>query len=171
MVSVSSFPPLSTDDAKVLVLGSMPGIKSLEMQQYYAHPRNAFWPIMMALFDAGNIIDYQHKITLLTANKVALWDVLKNCDRPGSMDTAIDQNTLECNNFVRFFRDHPNITWVYFNGGAAEKFYSKWVIPLLIDDYQYLQYYRLPSTSPAHAAMSLAEKTEQWRIIQTIVKS
>ena len=166
MVSVTGFSPLSKADARVLVLGSMPGVKSLEMQQYYGHPRNGFWPIMTCLFGTINIDDYRQKQDLLTANKIALWDVLKNCYRPGSMDSAIDQDRLECNDFARFFCSHPDIRRVYFNGAAAEKIYKKWVDPVLVDDYGYLQYYKLPSTSPAYAAMSLIEKTEKWRVLQ-----
>ena len=170
MANVTGFPPLATASAKVLILGSMPSVKSLEKQQYYGHPRNAFWPIIGTLFGTESIASYAQKQALLAANNIAVWDVLKHCYRPGSMDTAIDQKTMECNDFLTFFSDHPRISHVFFNGGTAEKFYKKFVSPLLTENHCYLQYYRLPSTSPAYAAINLAEKTEQWRILQFTIK-
>lgn len=164
MAAVNSFPPLSRVDARILILGSMPGVRSLAEQQYYAHPRNSFWPIMSTLFGPIDLSDYRQKKSLLINHQIALWDVLEQCYRPGSLDAAIDPNSLACNDFNSFFKRHPGLTHIYFNGASADKFFTRHVTPTL-DVGNRLVYQRLPSTSPAHAAMTLTEKTEHWRAI------
>ncbi|MBV7482712.1 DNA-deoxyinosine glycosylase [Bordetella sp. BOR01] len=148
--------------ARILVLGSMPGVASLRRQQYYAHPRNAFWPIAAAVFgfDAG--AGYAERVAALAAAGVALWDVLQACDRAGSLDADIDEATAEPNDFDAFFRAHPGIARVYFNGAKAAALYRRRVLPRLVDGGR-LQYLDLPSTSPAHAAMSLQDKSAAWQ--------
>ena len=84
------FPPIAAPDARILILGSMPGQKSLEESQYYAHPRNSFWPIIFNILKTNNELTYNDRKTLLIKNKIALWDVLKSCYREGSLDTNID---------------------------------------------------------------------------------
>lgn len=156
---VASFPPLEPDKAKILILGSMPGVASLTAQQYYAHPRNAFWPIMAALFNFSPNAPYAEKVSKLMAAKVAVWDVLATCYRPGSLDSAIDPTSTVPNNFAAFFARQPYLTRIFFNGAAAEQAFRRQVLPHLPHA---LPFTRLPSTSPAHAALSLAEKTAQW---------
>lgn len=168
MATITGFPALACSDAKVLILGSMPSVKSLAMQQYYGHPRNAFWVIMIILFGSIDSTDYQQKITLLRSHKIALWDVLKHCQRSGSMDSAIDQQSIICNDFNRFFQEHSAIANICFNGSSAQKIFHKQVDPLIQDAYPDLHYHQLPSTSSAYAAMSLTQKTEHWRILQTL---
>lgn len=160
-----SFPPVVTKSARKLVLGSMPGLKSLEVQQYYAHPQNAFWYIMSQLYDAP-IDTYSQRMALVRKNGIALWEVLKCCERHGSLDTRIDDDTIEVNDFVSFFMAYPDITHVYLNGGKAAKEFMKRVLPALPEDIAArLKLHPMPSTSPAHAGMKKADKVKAWRRI------
>jgi len=162
---IYSFPPIALPDAKVLVLGSIPGIASLDAQQYYAHPRNSFWYIIEQLFAKTTPQNYEQKKQLLLTNNIAVWDVLKACIREGSLDSSIQQESVEANDFENFFNLHKNISNVFFNGAAAEKEFNKHVMHLADIKSRRLQFHRLPSTSPAHAAMSREKKLEAWKII------
>ncbi len=162
MNPVTSFAPLSRPFAKLLVLGSMPGVASLTAQQYYAHPRNSFWPIMahMAGFDA--VDSYAVRVEALTRAGIAVWDVLQSCVRPGSLDSAIQAGTRVPNDFAAFFRSHPGIRLVCFNGAEAQQSFVRYVLPgLPAAD---LRYVRLPSTSPAHA-MAFDRKLAAWHAV------
>ena len=163
---VTSFPPVAADDAQLLILGSMPGIKSLEAGEYYAHPRNAFWPIMVELFGVQGLETYQEKTALLRANRIALWDVLQHCIRTGSLDSAIKNDTIVTNDFENFLRSHQQIRHIFFNGGKAETEFLKRVLPALPQQITArLILERLPSTSPAMASLSLAQKCAAWRCV------
>lgn len=166
MTNAESFPPVATPQARVLILGSMPGQASLQAQQYYAHPRNAFWHIMGELFGAGPELPYGQRCSILTSQQVAVWDVLKRCWRPGSLDSAIDPASVEANDFRRFLAEHPAIHHVFFNGRKAEQTFSRHVTPVL--ENPTLQYTTLPSTSPAHAAMSREQKCRAWSMIASV---
>ena len=161
---VCGFPPVSRADARVLILGSMPGRESLAQQRYYAHPRNGFWPIMRELFTLTGT-DYRQNVLQLIQNHVAVWDVLKACFRTGSLDSEIDARTIVTNDFQDFFAGHPQIRRVFFNGARAESIYLKHVLPGLDGTPAALTLKRLPSTSPAHASMSLEQKLEEWRAL------
>lgn len=163
MSYVHSFPPIANAQARVLILGSMPGKLSLQAQQYYAHPHNAFWPILGELVGAHAELPYQARMQVLKANGIALWDVLKSCTREGSLDSDIDDASIIANDFASFHRTHPDITYVFFNGAKAEDSYRKYVLPSLDSP---LQYQRLPSTSPAHASLSRAQKLKAWEIVK-----
>lgn len=165
-VLISGFGPVADSMAQVLILGSMPSVASLHKQQYYGHRRNAFWPIMMRLFAESVDSDYQQRKQILLVNHVAVWDVLQSCQRRGSLDANIDAESIKTNDFITFYREHKAIRQVFFNGGMAEKVYKQRVLPRLGDEFAYLEYRRLPSTSPAHAAMSLSQKCEAWRVIR-----
>jgi hypoxanthine-DNA glycosylase len=143
----------------------MPGQKSLDENQYYAHPRNSFWPIMFELFGSNEIFNYEQRKQLLLDNNIAAWDVLKSCYREGSLDSDIDNSTIEANDFNSFFKKHAKITAVFFNGTKAEQLFKKEVLNNL-KQHQHLKYYKLPSTSPAHAAMSKEEKLLKWKLIK-----
>ena len=158
-----SFPPLADSAARVLILGSMPGEASLHAGQYYAHPRNAFWPIMGDLFGAGTALPYAARVRRLQAAGIALWDVLAVCARSGSLDAAIDARSIIANDLVSFFARHPGISHVFFNGTTAERCFLRHVQPALETDV--LELLRLPSTSPAHAAMTYAHKRAAWRAV------
>ena len=159
---VSCFPPIADRHARVLILGSMPGKESLRAQQYYAHPRNAFWRIMGDLIGATPDLAYAERTRTLKAAGIAVWDVLASCTRSSSLDADIDPNTMEMNDFATFYRKHPHLVQVFFNGAMAEKFYFKHIGPNLNAK---LRYQRLPSTSPAHAGMPYVQKLHHWRVV------
>lgn len=126
---IGSFPPVATSDAAVLILGSMPGAASLAARQYYAHPRNAFWPIMEALFAISPALPYQDRLSALAGRRVALWDVMASCVRPGSLDSSIVKTSVTPNDFTAFFRTHQKIHTVFFNGAKAEETWRRFVAP------------------------------------------
>ena len=141
----------------MLVLGTMPSVKSLEVQQYYAHPQNAFWPIMGVLFGADRSMPYVRRLAVLDKAGVALWDSLAACVRPGSLDSSI---TDEVPNDLRaFFAKYPKITHVFFNGAKSESAFRRHTMPMLVHGSQIFQ--RLPSTSPARA-IGLEAKLRAW---------
>jgi len=161
---IRSFPPIAGRNARVLVLGSMPGRASLAARRYYAHPHNAFWRIVGELLGLDPAAPYQARVRALKAARIALWDVLHSCVREGSLDARIEEELA--NDFAAFFRRHPGITKVVFNGAKAEASYRRHVLPAL--GATRLRYSRLPSTSPAHAGMTYARKRRAWR---TVLKS
>jgi len=158
-----SFPPIADEHAETLIVGSMPGRASLTVGRYYAHPHNAFWKIMAALLAFDVAASYQAKVEALLSNRIALWDVLQSCSRQGSLDTSIERDSEVPNDFAAFFRLHPNITHVFFNGTKAEVSYRRHVLKRI--EVRPLVYTRLPSTSPAHAGRSFDQKLEAWRVI------
>jgi hypoxanthine-DNA glycosylase len=158
------FAPVARPDARILILGSMPGVASLEATQYYAFPRNVFWKIMGDLFAAGPDLGYPLRLQKLIENHIALWDVIDACHRPGSLDSAISDDGMATNNFNAFFTQHPHIGQVFFNGQKAAVLFKKKVAPGLKESYEYLT---LPSTSPAHAAKSYTAKLKAWSAIKT----
>jgi hypoxanthine-DNA glycosylase len=163
MVEIYSFPPIASADARVLILGSMPGEMSLRMQQYYAHKQNVFWRIMGDLIGAGRNLEYPDRIEIVKSNGIALWESLMSCRRPGSLDSAIDKASMVPNDFARFYEAHPGITHVFFNGGTAAQVYKRHVIPKLGIEHAHLKYEQLPSTSPAHASLKYEQKLQAWQ--------
>jgi double-stranded uracil-DNA glycosylase len=133
-----SFPPIAGSDASRLILGSMPGTASLQAREYYAHPRNAFWTIVESLLDIKRAAPYSERCGALATAGFAVWDVLKACRRSGSLDSAIEPDSIVANNFRRFLQRNPGI----------ER-------PRIT----------LPSTSPANASFTLQEKIRAWRVI------
>ncbi|AGA91968.1 G:T/U mismatch-specific DNA glycosylase [Thioflavicoccus mobilis 8321] len=160
-----AFPPIVGDRPKTLILGSMPGEASLRRQQYYGHPSNAFWPIMAGLLGIAPNADYAERTAALVAAGIALWDVMAECERRGSLDTAIRPASIRVNDFQAFFDTHTDIDLVAFNGGTAEREYHRRVQPGLSPAAQTIATCRLPSTSPAYAGMSLADKARAWHAI------
>ena len=157
---IRSFAPIADRRARVLILGSMPGIRSLQARQYYAHPQNAFWRILCDLMGIDRSAPYQKRIRTLKSARIALWDVLHSCMRDGSLDTRIE--TEVANDFDAFFARHPGITHVFFNGAKAETSFRRHVHGWIDTR---LRYARLPSTSPAHASMPYPRKLAAWRVI------
>lgn len=152
---ISGFPPVVPPLSRLLILGSMPGEKSLEQQEYYAHPRNLFWPFMAALNEEAVPGDYEQKKQLLSRLNIALWDVCATCIRQGSLDTAILQEVP--NNIEQFLKSHPSIHTLVFNGQKAASLYRKYG-----KEERGLSYLTLPSTSPANAGISLEDKRKAW---------
>ncbi len=166
MKSLIGFSPLVNSDARVLILGSMPSEESLKQKAYYAHPRNSFWYIMSELFAFDLTLSYEERVARLLRNKVAVWDVLKTCKRKGSLDSAIDSKSVINNEFDVFYQHYSFIKSIFFNGIRAEAEYNKRVLPLLNDVTRKFQSFRLPSTSPAMAALSKQEKLKAWSILK-----
>lgn len=161
-----SFPPLATPSARVLILGSMPGEESLRRRQYYAFRHNLFWPIIGALLGFDPSLPYARRVARLVARGVAVWDVLESCEREGSLDGDIRPASEVPNDFKRFFREHPRVRAVFFNGGKAQHAFRRHVLPRLGERAGSLHCVRLPSTSPAHAGMPRAAKLAAWRVIE-----
>ena len=156
------FPPVADASARVLVLGSLPGRKSLEMGQYYAQPHNAFWRIMGSLFGAEPTLPYVERLARLRAHGVAVWDVLAAGERDGSLDSAIVRSSIVVNDFAGFFPAHPRIELICFNGTTAAALFRRRVQPGLPAEWAGLETRVLPSTSPANAALRFERKLERW---------
>lgn len=147
----------------MLILGSMPGVASLEADAYYAHPRNVFWPIMGELFGAGPELPYAERCERLQAAGVAVWDVLRECRREGSLDASIEPDTEQANDLAGLFARWPRIDRVVFNGQKAEAAFRRHVAATLSGEVvDRLTLVRAPSTSPAYASLSFEEKLAAW---------
>jgi hypoxanthine-DNA glycosylase len=153
------FPPVVDERARTLILGSFPSAQSLATGQYYANPRNAFWPITGELFGFDAAAPYGKRLAALQSHGVALWDVLRVCRRVGSADSAIEPKSLAANDFDELFAHYPTITTVHFNGAKAADLFRK-----LATATDRIRYQRLPSTSPAHV-MRPGAKLAAWRVI------
>lgn len=158
---MQSFAAVAAPDARVLILGSMPGVASLTAGRYYAHAQNQFWRINGALLAAGPELPYEQRLLRLQAAGVALWDVFASCVRAGSLDADIKPGTIVVNDLAGFLRRHAAVRYVLFNGAAAEQGFRRRVLPRL--DEPELRLLRLPSTSPANAAITYERKLALWR--------
>lgn len=144
----------------------MPGRESLRQQQYYAHPRNAFWPIIEALLGLPPGHSYPARVAALKAADIALWDVLQSCERSSSLDADIAEHSIVPNAIGDFLAAHPGVAAIYFNGAKAEQSFRRYVLPALgASTAATLALHRLPSTSPAHAALGFAAKLAAWQIL------
>ena len=149
-------PPVVGADTRVLILGSFPGAASLNAQQYYAYPRNHFWPIMAQLWPQHpQPQDYAGRCDWLLARGLGLWDVYASCERAGSLDSAIRNASV--NDFAALQAHCPQLVAAAHNGG--ESFRHAKSVQAILD----LPVYRLPSTSPANASWSMERKLEGWR--------
>jgi hypoxanthine-DNA glycosylase len=157
-----SFAPLVRADARLLILGSMPGAASLAAQQYYAHPQNQFWPIMERLCGARRSLSYASRLQRLQQCRVALWDVLHSCVRCGSLDASIEHASAVPNDLPQLLRAHPGIERLCCNGGTAYRALHRYFGTQLQREFPQLLCLQLPSTSPAHARMRLADKLVAW---------
>jgi double-stranded uracil-DNA glycosylase len=159
---VVSFAPVLPSRAHVLVLGSLPSVASLAQQQYYAHPRNAFWPIMAELLEFDASLAYAERVEQLRRQGVALWDVCHSAQRSGSLDTAIKARGLVANDIAGLLALQPSIRCVFLNGAAAATLFRRWVEPTLAPRFASLPRWTLPSTSPANATMTVRRKVREW---------
>ncbi|PJA31700.1 MAG: DNA-deoxyinosine glycosylase [Zetaproteobacteria bacterium CG_4_9_14_3_um_filter_53_7] len=167
----TGFPYSANSNAQVLILGSMPGRKSLAEDQYYAHPQNGFWSIMGELFGFDTGLAYEERLARLREVGVALWDTAHQCIRPGSLDSAIEIESVVANDFESFFKGHHQIRTIFFNGRKAEELYRRLVQTNLSPEFQQIEQHLLPSTSPANAAMNRSQKLEQWKIVRDTLEN
>lgn len=158
----NSFPPISTQDAFILVLGSMPGEVSLQKSQYYAHPGNIFWKIMCIAAGIDLTASYSQRVEILKAKKVALWDVLKQCEREGSLDSSIKRHSEEANNLIEFLTRHPKVEKICFNGQKALNSFNRHILKANPDLQEKYRLVLLPSTSPANASIPYETKYNIW---------
>ena len=159
---IAGLPPIAAPSACLLVLGSMPSVASLAAGEYYAHPRNQFWPIVAEICGFDAAAPYPRRLAALAARRIAVWDVVASCVRAGSLDSGIDERSIIVNPFEEFVARHPAIRRICFNGRKAEAAWRRYVEPQLPAGRK-LEYRLLPSTSPAHAGMSYRRKLRVWR--------
>ena len=161
MAKCKSFKPQISENSKILVLGSMPGVKSLEMQQYYAHPQNRFWKLMGLFCNCKNMheFNYEQKINTLLKNNFALWDVIKTCEREGSLDSDIEKEIP--NKIPKLLKKYKNIETICLNGNKAYTAFKKH-FPELMKQYKIC---KMPSTSPANAKYTLQKLYDEWKTL------
>jgi len=159
----TAFPAIVDENCTVLLLGTMPGDRSLLMQQYYGHAGNHFWKLIYTLFDTAVEPDYEARKHFLLAHGIALWDVLESCTCVGSLDSNIKNEVV--NDFALFYNEHPEIAHVFFDSKAAEKFYLKHV-----GKSEGKTYHLLPSPSRANASKTFDQKLELWKELLLYVK-
>ena len=161
-MNCTSFPPQIYKDSRVLILGTMPGVRSLQEQQYYAHPQNLFWRIMFAVLEEERTDDYSEKLEMLRTDKIALWDTIETCTRKGSLDAAIRNE--EQNDVAQLLSEFPNVRAVFCNGQKSYKNTLK-----LLGEDSTVRIFAMPSTSPAYAVMSFEEKLAKWSILKNFL--
>ena len=165
-MKVSSFPPQVGAGCKLLVLGTVPSLRSLQMRQSYAHPHNLFWSFMGILYDAGPELPYAERIARLHAAGVGIWDVLKDCHRPGSLDSSIRPDSEVPNDIPGLLADCPTIGAIALNGGKAQQVFARRILPAIAAERrESLAILALPSTSPANASIPRDVKLERWRAL------
>ena len=160
---IHTFGPSVSARCRVLILGTMPGVASLAAGQYYAHPRNQFWDVMGALFGTGRDLPYAQRLARLRTRGVALWDVVAECERPGSLDSDIRHE--KPNDIAGLLRDHPRIRALIFNGQPAARLFRRH-FPALLPQVRWVV---MPSTSPAHATRTAAAKQKAWSKLLSFV--
>ncbi|WP_348672812.1 DNA-deoxyinosine glycosylase [uncultured Abyssibacter sp.] len=167
--TVTGFPPIADHRARVLILGSLPSVASVQAHQYYGHPRNAFWPIMGALFGFEPTLDYPDRCARLREAGVAVWDVAAQADRPGSLDADIRGASVRPNPLDALLDECPRIARVFLNGGTAATLFRRHH-PRSTRIAQ-LPATRLPSTSPAHASLRFEQKLQAWTVVKQAVQN
>lgn len=156
---LTAFSPIIGKEPKVLILGSMPSVKSLSEHQYYGHPRNGFWTIICSILDKPMVDDYEQRTTYIKQSPLILWDVLDSCEREGSLDSAIREESV--NDFEKLFETYQTIEAICFNGQTAYKLYKRHVGFESFEG----EVHVLPSTSPAYVK-PLAEKEKEWSVLK-----
>jgi hypoxanthine-DNA glycosylase len=154
----TSFDPISNSETSVLILGSMPGDKSLELNEYYGHSRNKFWKIISKITNNDLPLSYADKKTLLAKTKIGIWDVAQKANRKGSLDNAIQDE--EPNDLNSFISKHKSLKIIGFNGTKAEALFDKY-----FTRQAGIKYISLPSTSPANTGIDFDNICKIWRQI------
>ena len=162
-MKASSFAPVAGPDARILILGTLPGAASLAAGQYYAHPRNAFWAIMGELVGVAVTLPYRDRIERLIERRIALWDVCASARRNGSLDSAIRSGSVLPNDIAGFLSSHEDVRLICFNGVRASELFRRLVLPSLGSSARTVNKLTLPSTSPAYAGMPFDRKLDVWR--------
>jgi hypoxanthine-DNA glycosylase len=158
MTTIASFAPIVDATTEILILGSIPSVKSLEKVEYYGNKQNQFWKIIFSIFKQESVPEYyKNKVNFLLQNRIGLWDVVRNCERKGSLDIAIKHQ--EINDFDTFLNEHPKITTLLFNGKTAYQFFYK-----KYGQTKGITYYVMPSTSPANT-IPFENKLNEWSLI------
>ena len=160
MSECESFDPIIDNESKILILGSMPGRKSLAMQQYYAHPQNRFWKLLAQLLEEKLPQNYQEKQNLLLSQHIALWDTLAYCEREGSLDSDIKNE--QPNALLPLLAEHKQLRAIFCNGGKAQAAFKRYFAKKLPHD---IAVYYFHSTSPANARMRLDDLAQEWQVI------
>ncbi len=154
----SGFPPVIDKNTEILILGSLPSDMSIVKGEYYANPQNQFWRIIFTIYNNGVPVgDYKIKIDLLLKNKIGLWDVLTEANRPGSLDSNIKEEVL--NDFSGLFIDYPKIRLMAFNGDKAFNLYPKKRAGL-----PQKELVKLPSSSSANTSKNVLMKVKEWQV-------
>ncbi|MFS0782658.1 DNA-deoxyinosine glycosylase [Bacillus sp. 1P06AnD] len=163
MTVINSMQPISAPDAKVLILGSMPGEISIQKQQYYGNGRNHFWPIVYSLFDEPLEEDYRLRVEFALRHRLALWDVIGSCRRKGSLDSSIREEVP--NKLIPFIKQHPQLKLILFNGTKAFATFKKYFGNEPVEGIGYML---MPSTSPTPGKYNKTyeEKLECWHVIK-----
>ena len=163
-MKITGFPPIARRRPHILILGSIPSEESLRQQQYYAHPSNAFWEIMGQFLGFAASLDYEQRTLILEHRCIALWDVLKHCERRGSLDSAIKRASEEANDLGGFLQKHDSIRAVLFNGKKAEQAFNYHILPKLCDSRAAdIRFTGLPSSSSANARLKFDDKYAIWK--------
>lgn len=167
---VLSFPPQVAASCRLLVLGTAPSVRSLEMQQSYAHPQNMFWPLMGEMFGAGPELPYDERIARLHRIGIGIWDVLEYCEREGSLDSSIVRSSEVANDIPGLLAVQPSITTIALNGGRAQASFRRLILPGMdAGTRARVSLLELPSTSPANAGMPRSEKRQRWRALVEVI--
>ncbi len=165
MTECIGFPAIASANARVLILGSLPGAESLARHEYYAKKQNCFWRVMGELIGFDPQAAYPERLKELKAKKITLWDVCASARRVGSLDSRIEMPTVVPNKIDLFLTQHRHIELICFNGQAAHRLFTRMVEPHLTKRHAGLRREILPSTSPAHAGMTYQNKAKAWRDI------
>lgn len=162
MTLVHSIEPIIGRKPRIIILGSMPSIISINASQYYANPRNLFWMVLADLFDIDIHCSYESKVKQVQQLPIIIWDTLKSCHREGSLDSKILSTDLETNDIGALLKQFPTVQAIAFNGGASAKYFDRLIKPKLSKD-QNVELFKMPSTSPANAGMKQQLKLDIWR--------
>jgi hypoxanthine-DNA glycosylase len=162
---------VSSAEARLLILGTMPSAESLRRQAYYGHPRNHFWSVLFAVLGEPDPVDYPARLERLTRRGIALWDVLGACERPGSLDASIVAGSEVANDIPGFLLAHPSLRAIALNGAKAAALFDRLILPRLGDTASGVRILKLPSTSPANARGGVAGKIARWRAVADVLEA
>jgi TDG/mug DNA glycosylase family protein len=168
---IAGLPCIESADSRLLVLGTMPSAESLRRRQYYGNPRNLFWRLLFTAFETADPDDYSRRLEFLRTHRIALWDVLRACDRSGSLDSAIVAGSELPNDIRAFLTTHAGVESIALNGGKAAQLFHRLVAPSLDATGRRIRVFELPSTSPANTATfdsKLAHWMPAFRSVSTV---